>query len=470
MKLNTFKKTTAILLVTSLFTSMYSMAGTTSSEVTKKPNILFLLADDLGYGELGSYGQDKIKTPNIDELARHGKKFTQFYAGNAVCSPSRAVLMTGKHSGHATIRGNKGHHPNNVWDRVSLRKDELTLGEMLQQADYQTAFVGKWHLENANDLETWAFARGFDYSVQEQWKMDNSKIEFDERMHWVNGINQRTLYDYTKWDNLDEFRTNFAMEYLETIKTPDKPFFLFMSYRAPHGHEKLIRNKSLYKDKGWPASERHHAAKITLWDKQVGRIINYLKETGEYENTLIVLTSDNGGHNEGGHDYRFFKSNGELRGYKRDLYEGGIRVPNIVVWPGKVAKNSVTDHISGFQDIMPTLAEVANAEVPSITDGVSFLPTLLGQPEKQNTHEYLYWEETKNRDINKALYRAIRHGNWKAVQYGLKGKLQLFNLANDISEQHDIAKKHPEKVKYYKALFKKSSVPVTYFPYANTGD
>lgn len=429
------------------------------------PNVVFMLADDMGYGELGSYGQRQIKTPNIDKLALAGKRFTNFYAGNAVCSPSRAVLMTGKHAGHATIRGNKGHYPNNGWRRVSLKKDELTIGQMMQKAGYQTAFIGKWHLENASDLDTWAYARGFDYAVQEQWKMSNSKIYFDERYHWINGVNERELYDYTKWDNLDEFRTNYALQFLETKRDSDKPFFLFMSYRAPHGHEKHLRNKTMYSDKGWPEAERHHATKITLLDTQVGRLVEHLKRTGDYENTIIIFTSDNGGHGEGEHDYKFFESNGALRGYKRDLYEGGIRVPHIAVWPNKIKANSVSNHISAFQDFMPTLAEVAGVKIPEITDGISLLPTY--QDKSQKTHNYLYWEEAKNRDPKKSLYRAVRQGDWKAVQYGLEGKVEIYNLAEDISEENNLAAKFPDKVTYYKTLFKQSSVAVEHYPHAS---
>lgn len=431
----------------------------------KQPNIVFLLADDLGYGELGSYGQAQIKTPNIDKLATMGKRFTQFYAGNAVCSPSRAVLMTGKHSGHATIRGNKGHHDYG-WGRVSLTKDELTLGQLMQSAGYQTAFIGKWHLEDPNDLDTWAFSRGFDYAVQEQWKKANSRIYFDERFHWINGINDRVLYDYTQWDSLDQFRTNFAMTFLETKRDSSKPFFLFMSYRAPHSHEKFIRNTTMYKDKGWPEKERQHATKITLWDREVGRLLDYLTKTGEIENTLIVLTSDNGGHSAGGHSHEFFQSNGKLRGFKRDLYEGGIRVPKIAVWPGRIEPNSISDHIGAFQDFMPTFAQISGVETPQISDGISLLSEYLGEEAQQAQHEYLYWEEAVNSKPYDGLYRAIRHGDWKAIQYGLNSPIQLYNLNHDLSEQQNLAPKYPEKIRYYKSLFKQSTQSVAHFPYA----
>lgn len=465
--MKTSLKFTTGLLALSLLTSMPLLANTED----KKPNILFLLADDLGYGELGSYGQKTIKTPEIDKLAAKGLKFTDFYAGNAVCAPSRAVLMTGKHAGHNTIRGNKGFFKkDNRWGRVSLRKDELTLGQMMQNAGYQTAFIGKWHLENPNDLDTWAYSRGFDYAVQEQWKRKDSKIYFDETTHWINGINDKKLYDYTKWDNIDEFRTNFATEYLDTVRTEDKPFFLFMSYRTPHPHEPMLRNKSMFADKDWAEAEKHHAKKITLWDKQVGRLIKHLETIGELENTLIVFTSDNGGHSAAGHDHKFFTSNGLLRGFKRDLYEGGIRVPQIAVWPNKIKPGTVSHHIGGFQDFMPTFAEVASANIPEVTDGISILPTYLGQQNKQKQHPYLYWEEQRNGNPKTGILKAIREGQWKAVQVGSEEKIEIYNLNDDISETKNLATKYPEKVKRYKKLFKESSTYNPNFPYASTSD
>jgi arylsulfatase A-like enzyme len=463
--------------VLALTISLICMSSSTqSSEVksiqkSKRPNIVFLLADDLGYGELGSYGQETIKTPRLDALAKQGLRFTDFYAGNAVCAPSRAVLMTGKHAGHATIRGNKGIHDGSDksksrWGRVSLGLDELTLGDMMQGAGYQTAFVGKWHLEDPNNLDTWAYARGFDYAVQEQWKRADSKIDFDKTTHWINGINEKKLYDYTKWDNIDEFRTSFAIEFLDTKRVEDKPFFLFMSYRTPHGHEEMLRNKTMFSDKDWKEAEKHHARKITLWDRQVGRLVDHLESIGELENTLIIFTSDNGGHHSMGHDHQFFSSNGVLKGFKRDLYEGGIRVPHFAVWANKIKGNSVSSHISGFQDFMPTLADVAGIEKPAITDGLSLLPTYLDKGTQQK-HTYLYWEEQRNANPDKGLLRAIREGDWKAVQVGLTAKMEIYNLKDDIGETKNLAEQYPEKVARYKRLFKQSSTYNPYFPYAN---
>lgn len=432
----------------------------------KQPNILLLLADDLGYGELGCYGQKVIQTPALDSLAKNGLRFTQFYAGNTVCSPSRASLITGKHSGHATIRGNAGYMGNGKWDRVALKKDEITFAEMLKTAGYQTAFFGKWHVDDPNDLSTWAFARGFDYSVQPQWPSPFWGINYNEDVHWIDNKRDSVVYDPEKYDCIDAFRTNLLIDYINQ-KDKTKPFFVFMSYRTPHTREQYIRDKELYADKGWPENERIHAARITLLDKQIGRVINHLKETGQLENTIILVTSDNGPQNEGGHDHEFFDSNRELRGYKRDLYEGGIRVPLIVYWKDKLSPGRVSDHIAAFWDVMPTLAELAGIDVPKQTDGISFLPEILGN--SQQAHDYLYWEFQMDGSWqtlpNGGFRQAIRKGNWKGVRYGISCKTELFDLNSDISETNNLADQHTEVVEEINRLFKEAHQDTEYFPY-----
>ncbi|MCG8310905.1 MAG: arylsulfatase [Cytophagales bacterium] len=429
-----------------------------------KPNILFLLADDLGYGELGSYGQEVIKTPVLDHLAEQGMRFTDFYAGTSVCSPSRAVLMTGKHAGHATIRGNSGIFENDVWKRVPLRKDEITLGEMMKDAGYQTAFIGKWHLDDPNDESTWAMNRGFDYAVQEQWESRFGGKKFDEKVHWVNVDKDSIYYDQEKYDCIDVFRTNFALEYLDR-KDKEKPFFLFMSYRIPHGHERYIRNKALYADQGWEERERRHAAKITLLDGQIGRLLKRLEQDGDLDHTLVLFTSDNGAHHEG-HDHLFFESTGGLRGFKRDLYEGGIRTPFIAFWKDKIEQGRVSGHPGAFYDFMPTLAEVAGIRSPG-TDGISVLPELLGN--KQGKHDYLYWElqlDGWNRKLPKGGFRqAVRKGNWKAVRYGVDSRTELYNLEEDVCEAEDLAADYPELVRQMNRIFRDVRTDTRGFPY-----
>ncbi|QGY44300.1 sulfatase-like hydrolase/transferase [Maribellus comscasis] len=430
-----------------------------------KPNILFLLADDLGYGELGCYGQEIIKTPSLDSLAGRGMQFTDFYAGNCVCSPSRAVLMTGISSTFNTIRGNSGSFSGDRWMRVTLKKSEMTLGEMMKTAGYQTAFIGKWHLDDPNDVSTWAYNRGFDFAVQEQWSSRFGGINYDEELHWINGKQDSVYYNWEDWECKDEFRTELAFDYLDKIDQK-KPFFLFMSYRAPHGHERQIGNKDIYADRGWPANERLHAAKITLLDKQIGRLLEKLEEMGEMENTLVFFTSDNGPHHEG-HNHEFFNSNRELHGFKRDLYEGGIRVPMMAVWKGKIIPGTTTNHISGFQDILPTLAEIAGIEVPAQTNGISILPVLEGK--EQAKHKSLNWEfqlDGWGRIMPDGGFRqSARIDNWKGVRYGLSHEIELYNLATDISETNNVAKDNPEMVQRMKELFEKNRSETPGFPY-----
>lgn len=438
------------------------------SDSPTKPNILILLADDLGYGELGCYGQEVIKTPNIDALADKGLRFTDFYAGTSVCSPSRGVLMTGIHAGNATIRGNKGFYPvNGNWDRVALRKSEITIAEMLKGAGYQTAFVGKWHLGVPEDVSTWAHGRGFDFAVQEQWGHKAEGGEFDERNHWKNGREAEIWYDYTEHECLDAFRTDIALDFIKEQWDPDKPLFLFMSFRSPHAHERNLSETERYKDKGWPEIERRHASRITMLDEQIQRLLDKLDEMGELDNTFILLTSDNGPHNELKHDRFFFKSSNGLNGYKRDMYEGGIRVPGIVYWPGKSIQG-VTDHQAIFYDIMPTLADVAGIPIPEQTDGISFLAEVLG--EKQKKHKHLYWElQVVRQASEKGFRQAARMGDWKAVRYGNKNKTELYNLETDLFEKNDVARQYPEIVDRMENILEAESTKDERWPFSGQG-
>ena len=454
-----------ILWASACLTTVASCSFIKGNPKHSKPNILFLLADDLGYGELGCYGQQVIQTPVLDSLARQGLRFTDFYAGNTVSSPSRAVLMTGKNATNSTIRGNSGYFGDDRWMRVALKKDEVTLGEMLQQTGYQTAFIGKWHLDDPNDLSTWAYNRGFGFAAQEQWESRFGGIRYDEQMHWINGKADSIYYHEEEWNCKDEFRTEIAFNYLDTINR-EKPFFLFMSYRAPHGHERYISNKELYADRGWPENERVHAAKITLLDRQIGRLLKKLENMGELDNTLIIFTSDNGPHQEG-HDPTFFDSNGNFRGIKRDMYEGGIRVPFIAVWKGKIESGSVSSHICGFQDLMPTLAEVSGGEIPSQANGISILPLLTGK--MQTEHLFLNWEfelDGWSRELSDGGFRqSARMGNWKAVRYGVAQPTELYDLSSDPSESNDLAQKKTAIVEQMNLIFDKKRSDTEGFPY-----
>ena len=460
------KKRIPILLSTFLLLTIFSCKNqSTQNNSIQQPNILFLLADDMGYGELGCYGQEIIQTPVLDNLAKQGMRFTDFYAGNCVCSPSRAVLMTGKSATFNTIRGNSGSFSDDRWMRVALKKEEITIGEMLKDAGYQTGFIGKWHLDDPNDISTWAYNRGFDYAVQEQWGSRFGGTQYNEEMHWINGKQDSVYYRFDEWQCKDEFRTELAFNFLDN-RDKNKPFFLFMSYRAPHGHEREIGNKELYSDRDWPANERLHAAKITLLDEQIGRMLKKLETLGELQNTLVIFTSDNGPHHEG-HDHEFFNSNGILKGFKRDLFEGGIRVPFIAFWKGKIEAGTSNNYVAGFQDFMPTLAEIAGIEVPKQTNGISILNTLSGKT--QETRESLNWEfqlDGWSRIMRDGGFRqSARMGNWKAVRYGIQSETELYNLNEDISETINVASEHPEIVQQMIHLFENNRSETDGFPY-----
>jgi arylsulfatase A-like enzyme len=374
--------------------------------------------------------------------------------------------MTGLDAGHVSIRGNNGIFENDLWDRVALNPEEVTMGELLQEAGYRTAFIGKWHLDDPNDLSTWAMNRGFDYAIQEQWPARRGGKQFDGLVHWINSDTDSIRYDQEKYDCIDEFRTNFALDYLDNYDT-DQPFFLFMSYRIPHAHERYTRNKVLYADQGWPEIERMHAARITLLDGQIGRLLEKLEEMGKLEKTLILLTSDNGPHNEGQHNHKFFDSAGGLRGYKRDLYEGGIRVPLIAFWKGKIENAPPSSRPASFHDIMPTIAEAAGIDPPPECSGISMLPEMQGIPVMK--HDYLYWELQLvgwGRELPTGGFRqAIRMDHWKAVRYGVESNIELYNLKSDPQETRNIAGDHPEMIERFQQLLKDATVETEAFPY-----
>lgn len=433
-----------------------------------RPNIVLLLSDDLGYNELGSYGQKIIKTPNIDSLAKKSMMFTDFYAGSPVCSPARAVLLTGKSSSHVSIRGNAAFIRDSVWKQIALDKNEYTLGEMFKEAGYQSAFIGKWHLDTADQPETWAFSHGFDFAAQEQW--GGSTDKYKKQGLWLNGNEELLPYDFNNHDCKDAFYTDTAFKFLEK-KSNDKPFFLFMSYRSPHSFEGPIRDTLWYSKEDWPKVEQAQAAKITLQDQQVGRLLEKLESINELDNTIVLYTSDNGAHfnhdNINGHQLEFFDSNGNLRGGKRDLYEGGLRVPLIAYWKNKIIPGSKTNHISGFRDVMTTFAEITGIEKPSHNNGISFLPTLLNM--KQKKHEFLNWEFQLSGSFQElpdgGFRQSVRIGDFKAVRYGINSNTEVYNLINDESETNDISNLHPEIVEKAEQIFLSERSDTFGFPY-----
>ena len=439
-------------------------------QVETKPNIIYILADDLGYGDLSSYGQQLFSTPNIDKLAENGMKFTQHYSGSTVCAPSRSSLMTGQHTGHTFIRGNKeiqpeGQHP--------LEAEAVTLAEALQDAGYVTGAFGKWGLGypgSEGDPNNQGFDEFFGYNCQ---RIGHHYYPYHM---WHN--QEKVMLEGNEGQQTGEYGPEviqqYALKFLEDNK--DQPFFMYYPSIIPHAelyapeeYMEKYRGKFLpekeYKgvDEGenfrngpygsQPESHAAFVAMIDYLDMQVGEIVAKLKELGIYENTLIVFTSDNGPHSEGGADPDYFNSNGPLKGYKRDLYEGGIRVPMIAVWDGKIAAGRETDHPSAFWDVYPTFTEITGAKTPDNIDGISFLPTLLGNDEEQKKHEYLYWEfhELGGR-------KALRKGDWKLVQYNVfdpeKTTTELYNLASDLSEENNVAEQQPEIVKELSDIIK----------------
>lgn len=425
----------------------------------KKPNIIFILADDLGYGDLGCYGQKGIKTPNIDRMAAEGMRFTQHYAGSTVCAPSRCALMTGLHTGHCRVRANA---------RVLMEPEDVTVAEILKDAGYVTAAIGKWGVGHPPPPG------------------DPARNGFDYFFGYLNMVHAHNYYPEFLWRNEDKvtlqgnklakpnpggwgwsFRQQtyshdlFAREALAFVEqnsarhaAQDKPFFLYLAFTIPHANNEAGRrigngmevpDYGIYKDKNWPEPQKGHAAMITRMDRDIGRLLEKLKELGIDENTLVMFSSDNGPHKEGGADPPFFNSNGPLRGLKRDLYEGGIRVPLIARWPGKIKPGSLSDHVSAFWDFLPTCAELAGLKTPQGIDGISMVPTLLGQPKKQKKHKFLYWEF-----YERGGKQALRLGRWKAVRLDVhknpNGPLELYNLKSDIGEYHNVAAEHPDVI------------------------
>ena len=460
-----------------------------------QPNIIFILADDLGYGDVGVYGQQNFETPNLDRLAHGGMKFLQHYSGSTVCAPSRSALMTGQHTGHTFIRGNsergftldkEGQYP--------LAPEEITIAEVLKKGGYATGAYGKW---------------GLGYPGSEG---DPTKQGFDEFF----GYNcQRVAHNYYPthlWDNLTKTplkgndgktKTVYApliihekaLSFIE--KNKGRPFFMYYPSVIPHAElaapEKYMekyRGKfmpekeyikkgnsspnskvnpesiNIYNVGGYNSQKESHAAfaaMVSLLDEQVGQIIDKVDDLGIAENTLIIFSSDNGPHLEGGADPDYFGSNGPLRGYKRDLYEGGIRVPTLAYWPSQITPNSKSDHISAFWDFFPTAIEIAGLDYNSSKiDGISFLPELKGKDQKK--HPYLYWEF-----LEKGGRQAVRMNQWKAVRMNMSknpdSPIELYNVHQDIGEQENLAVQYPEVLKEVSRIMNKEHISSRIFQF-----
>jgi arylsulfatase A-like enzyme len=431
-----------------------------------KPNLIYIMVDDLGYGDLGCYGQERIKTPCLDRMAAEGLRFTDHYAGNTVCAPSRCSLMTGVHCGNAYVRGNREIKP---MGQLPLPEGTVTVASLLQDAGYQTALIGKWGLGGPGS-EGHPNKQGFDhfFGYLCQRHAHNFYPEFlfrnSERVPLNNKVaNRREDGAGVAVERNDYSHDLCAAEALQFIEeNKDRPFFLYLALTIPHANNEAgktgmeVPSLGDYADLDWPEPQKGHAAMISRMDGDIGRLLKKLKELGIEKNTLVLFTSDNGPHREGGNDPDFNNSNGPLRGIKRDLYDGGIRVPLIARWPGRIEAGTSTDHISAFWDLMPTACDLAGIKTPAGIDGISYLSTLLGAEQKK--HDYLYWEFKTQ--------RAVRMGKWKAVQQSPKSAIELYDLSSDLGETTDVAKANPEVVKKAKVAFQEAHADCEYFPFA----
>jgi arylsulfatase A-like enzyme len=438
--------------------------------VSKKPNILFILADDLGYGEVGytGAGAGKIQTPNIDKLAKEGLRFSQAYAGAPVCAPSRCALITGLHTGHAFIRGNA---------KISLRPSDTTVPETLKAQGYATMTAGKWGLGVADSTGT-PNKKGFDYfyGFLDQTHAHNSWPTFLYRNNEVvklrNVVPNEGQYGQgvatVKLDFANDLFNDEILRFMD--RTPaEKPFFIYAAFTAPHANNESklcdVPDLGPYADKDWPQPEKLKAALITRLDRYVGDIMQKLHEKHLDENTLVIFTSDNGPHEEGSNHAVFDDAAGPLRGIKRDVYDGGFREPFIARWPGHVQPGD-TRQVIAFWDFLPTAAELAGAAPPKTTDGLSFVPTLLGRPEQQKQHDFLYWE-FHERGFEQAVL--MRDGNWKGVRHSLTQPLELYNLNTDIGEKTNVAAAHPDIVAKITQFLATARTDSEEFPVRDTG-
>lgn len=432
-------------------------ANALRAQAADRPNIIFIMADDLGYGDLGCYGQKTIRTPNIDRLSAEGIRFSDFYAGATVCAPSRCSLMTGKHGGHATVRGNRN-------PEAPLLPDDVTVAEVLKSVGYSTAQFGKWGVGGPVTPGR-PNRQGFDefFGYLSQWHAHDhfpGHLWHNEVEHFIGSNRSGGRGAFSQ-----DLFTDKALDFLDTIGK--KPFFLYLPYAVPHTNNELGRRTGdgmevphygSYSDRDWPNPEKGFAAMIEFLDRDVGRIIDKLDALGLAENTIVFFTSDNGPHREGGHDPDFFESRGGLRGIKRDLYEGGIRVPMIARWKGAIEAGRESDLPWAAWDVAATCADLAGAAAPPDTDGVSVKPTLLGEP-RQQAHDYLYWEFHE-----RSYKRAVRMGKWKGVKLAPDTPLELYDLADDVAETNDVAASNPGVVRRIEEILKTARTESELFP------
>jgi arylsulfatase A-like enzyme len=437
-----------------------------------QPNLIWIMADDLGYADLGCYGQKVISTPNLDRMAAEGLRFTHFYAGATVCAPSRSVLMTGLHHGHTRIRGNAGQQNAAA---QALKEGDVTVAGVLQKAGYKTALIGKWGLGNVGEAESGLPRKhGFDYfyGYLNQHHAHNHFPDYlwrNESKEPLSNIIVPVGEDGAGYATeavhfADDLFADDALKFVSENK--NGPFFLYWSMVIPHANNERGRilgdgahvpDYGPYADKDWPNQDKGQAAMITRMDSYVGRLMKHLQELGLAQNTLVLFTSDNGPHNESKHDLTRFNPSGPYTGIKRSLTDGGIRVPFIAWWPGKVKPGSESAHVGYFPDWLPTAAELAGAPAPEKTDGISLVPVLTGKAEAQPKHEFLYWEFHEGGFKQAALYQ----GRWKGIRTGgPDAPVQLFDQQNDIAEKTNVAAEHPQIAEKISAYLKTARIPL----------
>jgi arylsulfatase A-like enzyme len=456
------------LLLALLFLSV-SHASFSAQAPKRRPNIIWIMADDLGYADLGCYGQKVITTPHLDRMAKEGMRFTHFYSGATVCAPSRSVLMTGLHHGHTRIRGNAGQQNPAA---QALKPDDVTVASVLKKAGYKTALVGKWGLGNVGAAESGLPRKqGFDYfyGYLSQHHAHNHFPDYLWRNESKEPLSNIIVpvgedgagYATEAIHYADDLFADDALKFVTENKAA--PFFLYWAMVIPHANNERgkilgdgahVPDYGSYKDKDWPNQDKGQAAMITRLDSYVGRMMEHLKALGLAENTLVIFSSDNGPHNESKHDLERFDPNGPYTGIKRSLTDGGIRVPFIAWWPGKV-KPGEAAHVGYFPDFMPTAAELAGTPAPEQTDGISLVPTLTGK--EQPKHNFLYWEFHEGGFKQAALYQ----GRWKGIRTGgPDAPVQLFDQQNDIAELTNVADKHPDIAEKIGAYLKTARTPL----------
>jgi arylsulfatase A-like enzyme len=420
-----------------------------------RPNIVLIMVDDLGYGDLGCYGQKLIATPNIDRLAEQGIRFTQAYAGGPVCASSRSVLMTGLHGGHTPARDNIPHYS------TYLQDDDYTVAELLKRAGYRCGGVGKWSLGDAGTVGS-AMRRGFDHWVG-YLNQDHAHYYYTEYLDHDHGRIELPGNSVSRHTYSHDVLTKHALEFIRDSK--NVPFFLYAAYTLPHFSSKTedpdglaVPSTDPYSNRDWPEKAKKYAAMIHRIDRDVGRIRGLLEELELTENTLLIFTSDNGGHAT---VWEQFDTNGPLRGYKRDLTEGGIRVPFLARWPGQIPAGVVSDEVIAFQDILPTVAQIAGVEAPEDIDGIPVVDALLGQALSVE-RDYLYWDYGHCR---RYYDQAVRLDDWKGIRLGREGgAIRLYDLGTDRGESRNVASVHPEVAEKIARIMDSAITPSPRYP------